>query len=281
MAEIESLCTAGLRQLRPQPPVNGEAMLAPDQSALAPLLYKLQRRSTFRATETDALLGLPIRRQALDASAYLVREGEVPKSCCVLLSGFVYRHKLARNGSRQILAIHFKGDLLGLNHELLSAADHSIQCLSRAEVAFIRHEDISAMAAEFPNIGRALWRETLVEASVVREWIVNVGQRNARERIAHLLCELALRQDIEADPASRSIDWPLTQEQLGDATGLTAVHVNRTVQGMRAAGLISTDRHSVTILDWAALQHAGAFNRTYLHLPDANQRLSPVIASSR
>jgi CRP-like cAMP-binding protein len=248
---------------------------------LAMMLEKLQRRSTFTVNEAAALLGLPFRLAALNAASYIVREGDDPQYCCVILSGWAYRHKTARNGARQILAIHFKSELVGVNHGLLAAADHSIQTLSAADVAYISHDALLKVAAEFPNIAQALWRETLVEASVAREWIVNVGQRDARQRIAHLLCELVVRQNAGPVPASYSIDWPLTQEQLGDATGLTAVHVNRTVQRLRATGLISTNRRSVTILDWPALQQAGAFDQAYLHLPEAQpadmrQRPAPV-----
>jgi CRP-like cAMP-binding protein len=133
---------------------------------LAMMLGKLKRRSTFTADETAALLGLPFRLAALNAASYIVREGDDPQYCCVILSGSVYRHKTALNGARQILAIHFRGELVGVNHGLLAAADHSIQTLSAADVAFIPHGALLNVAAEFPNIARALWRETLVEASV-------------------------------------------------------------------------------------------------------------------
>lgn len=242
-------------------------MLDPDRPALTSMLERLQCRATFTKVEQEALLAVPVQVTAMDAGKYLVREGEPTDGCCVLLSGSAFRHKRTRNGSRQILAVHFTGDLLSFNIGLLAVADHSIQTLSRVDVGFVSSQVLVDIVDAFPNIARALWREELVQASVAREWIINVGQRDARERIAHLVCELALRQGIEAMPAVCSIDWPLTQEQVGDATGLTSVHVNRMLQGMRAAGLISMEGRSVRIHDWAGLQAVGDFNRTYLHLP--------------
>lgn len=244
-------------------------MPPPALPALAPMLQKLQRRSTFTSQECDALLELPFRLMHMEAGAYLLREGDIPKNCCVLLSGMAYRHKLAKDGSRQILSIHFAGDLLGLDQGLLELADHNVQSLSRVDVGFTPYQAILDLGLAFPNIARALSRATFVDASISREWIVNVGRRNARQRIAHLICELVVLQDDGGSGKSRRIEWLLTQEQLGDATGLTPVHVNRTLQELRAAGLIRSDRHALTILDWTALQDVGGFTRSYLHLPMA------------
>ena len=239
-------------------------------SILAPLLEHLSRRSSFTSAEADALLALPVRLARPGPGAYLVREGDASSHYCVLLSGFAYS---TGEGARQILAVHIKGDLIGWDGGLLECADFSAQVLSPATVAYIPRQAIVDLTLAHPNIGRALWRELLVDASVAREWIVNVGQRSARQRIAHLLCEVKVRQERGAGDPQPVVDWPLTQEQLGDATGLTAVHVNRTMQGMRGAGLIRTARHSVTVLDWNALQAEGDFSRAYLHLPATHATL--------
>lgn len=235
---------------------------------LTPLLEKLQRRSILTTEESDALLAIPYRTSVLHPGAYLFRDGDVPQNCSVLLSGSVYRQKVSRDGARQILAVQFAGDLLGLDQSSLHVCDYSIQSLSHAEVAFVSHRAIIDVLSAFPNIAAALWRESFIEASIAREWFVNIARRSALGRVAHLICELAVRQDA-AMLDDRRIDWPLTQEQLGDATGLTPVHINRTLQAMRATGLISSERHVLTILDWAALRDAGDFNPAYLHLPAA------------
>ena len=237
----------------------------PSSAVLAPMVDKLMQRSRLQPSEAKALLALPYRAGSVDPGAYFVREGDKADSCVVLLSGFAYRSKIAGSGARQILSIHLKGDLIDLQNSLLSEADHSVQALTRAEAAYISHEAILGVAEAYPAIARALWRDTLIDGSVFREWILNVGQRDARQRISHLLCELAVRQEAAGICEGPNYAWPMTQEQIGDATGLTSVHVNRTLQGLRGDGLICTNRQMVTIMDWPGLQTAGDFSRAYLH----------------
>jgi CRP-like cAMP-binding protein len=186
-------------------------------------------------------------------------------NCIVLLSGFAFRSKVAGSGARQILSIHLRGDLVDLHNSFLNEADHSVQALTAAAVAYLPHQAILDVAASYPAVAEALWRDTLVDASVFREWILNVGRRDARQRVAHLLCELALRQEAAGLCKGPDYEWPLTQEQIGDATGLTSVHVNRTVGRMRTEGLIRINGRSITITDWPNLQRAGDFSRAYLH----------------
>lgn len=236
-----------------------------DANVLEPMVHKLTLRSRLGPAETRALLDLPHRLVTANQHSYLVREGDRSDCCVLLLSGFVYRNKIAGSGARQILSVHMRGDLVDLQNSLLDSADHNVQALTRAELAYIPHEAILDVAATHPAIARALWCDTLVDGSVFREWILNVGQRNARQRISHLLCEIALRQQEARLCHGPSYAWPMTQEQLGDATGLTAVHVNRTVQKLRKDGLISTDNQMLTIADFAELQAEGDFNRAYLH----------------
>lgn len=240
-------------------------MSIPSATLLAPMVQKLARRSELGQAETTALLALPHRSAMVDPGTYLVREGDRAKSCIVLLSGFVYRSKVAGSGARQILSVHLQGDLVDLHNSLLELADHSVQALTGAEVAYIPRHAILDVATAYPAVARALWLDTLVDGSMFREWILNVGQRDARQRIAHLLCELALRQEYAGLCVGPNYAWPMTQEQIGDATGLTAVHVNRTIQRMRVDGLISSTKHGVMITDWPNLRKAGDFSSAYLH----------------
>jgi CRP-like cAMP-binding protein len=232
---------------------------------LAPMVNKLARRSSLASADVAALLSLPYRLAQIDCGSYLVREGDKADNCIVLLSGFAYRSKVAGSGARQILSIHLRGDLVDLQNSLLGEADHSVQALTAAAVAYIPQHTILDVAASYPAVAQALWRDTLVDASVFREWILNVGRRDALQRVAHLLCELALRQEEAGLCSGPDYEWPMTQEQIGDATGLTSVHVNRTVGRMRTEGLIRTNGRSITITDWPRLQRAGDFCRAYLH----------------
>jgi CRP-like cAMP-binding protein len=110
-----------------------------------------------------------------------------------------------------------------------------------------------------------LWIDTLIDASIFREWVVNVGRRNSRARVAHLLCEFSLRMEAAGLASNHHYELPMTQEQLADAVGLTSVHVNRVLKQLGEEGLISRDRRSIVIEDWKRLRETGDFNERYLH----------------
>jgi CRP-like cAMP-binding protein len=136
------------------------------------------------------------------------------------------------------------------------------------EAAVIPVEAIQEIAFERPAIGRAMWYETLVDGSIFREWTLNVGRRNARARAAHLLCEFALRLELAGLGERCDYELPMTQEQLGDALGLTSVHTNRTLMSLGQAGLITRTNRAIQIIDWPGLAQIGDFDAAYLHLPN-------------
>lgn len=234
--------------------------------SLTPLVERLASLTALNAEERNALLALPFEHISIKRDAFLIRAGANVESCCVLLSGFAYRTKLARNGLRQIVGFHLKGDFVGLGSALLDATNDNLQALCASEVALIPHGAILNLVDRYSGVGRAFWRAALVDVSQLRQWTLILGRLDARERIAHLLCELAVRQQAAGVGNEHVIVWPLTQDLIGEATGLTAVHVNRVFKRMRADGLVGTNGLSVTILDWPRLQAIGNFNRGYLHL---------------
>ncbi|WP_431850437.1 Crp/Fnr family transcriptional regulator [Allosphingosinicella sp.] len=219
------------------------------------------------AADEEALLNLPHRTKNLERHGYIVREREQTTHSCVLLSGFAIRHKIVAGGARQIVAVHMKGDIVDLQNSFLGVADHSVQVLTDSEVAFIPREAVKTLAFERPNVGVAMWYDTLVDGSVFREWIANIGRRDAHARIAHLLCEFSLRLKVAGLGEATEYELPMTQEQIADCTGLTPVHVNRTLKALEAENLITrrTSR-SITIGDWRKLAEAGDFDSNYLHL---------------
>jgi len=241
--------------------------MALEDPILAPMAAKLANWQPLPAEDREALLALPFRTISFRPQEYIVREGDRPQHSCLILSGFAFRHKTAGNGGRQIFSIHMAGDLADLHNSLLGEADHSLQALNHVQVAFIPVEAIQHIAFSRPAVGKAMWRETLVDASIFREWTLNVGRRNARTRAAHLLCEFALRLETAGLGERTHYQLPMTQEQLADALGLTSVHINRTLMGLAGDGLISRAHRSVRIEDWAGLAEAGDFDSAYLHLP--------------
>jgi CRP-like cAMP-binding protein len=216
-----------------------------------------------------ALLALPFRIITLRPQEYIVREGDKPQHCCVMVSGFAFRHKVAGNGGRQIFSIHMKGDLADLQNSLLGTADHNLQALTHVEAAMVPVEAVQEIAFNRPAIGRAMWYETLVDASIFREWTLNVGRRDARTRAAHMLCEFALRLEYAGLGERCNYELPMTQEQLADALGITSVHTNRTLMGLGEDGLIARHKKSVQIVDWTGLIEVGDFDPAYLHLNGA------------
>jgi CRP-like cAMP-binding protein len=235
-------------------------------SALQPMVRKLQLWKELEAAELEAILALPHQVSALDAGKYIVREGECTTQSCLLLDGFAHRHKLASDGARSISAVHMKGDVVDLQNSLLERADHSVQALTKVEVAFIPREAIVDIAFRLPRIGLAMWYDTLVDASIFREWILNIARRDAQTRIAHVICEFGLRLEALGLGDRHSYEFPLTQEQLADATGLTPVHVNRSLMELQAKGLITRTVRYVAVANWSMLAEAGEFDDAYLHL---------------
>ena len=235
-------------------------------SILDRMVSKFARRAPLSSADREALLGLPFRLQKMEAGRYIVREGSSATNSALILSGFAIRQKGTPDGARQIVSVHIPGDFIDLEGALLATADHNIQALTRCELALVPVEAILALAAEHPMIARAMWVDTLIDASIFREWVLNVGRRDARERIAHLLCEFSRRLEIAGLASENGYELPMTQEQLADATGLTSVHVNRTLKSMDAAGLIERHRRFIRIPDWERLRDVAGFNELYLHL---------------
>jgi CRP-like cAMP-binding protein len=219
------------------------------------------------ADDSAALLELPHTIKKLERGSYIVREHDRTEHVGVLLSGFAVRQKTVASGHRQIVSVHMKGEMVDLQNSLLGKADHSVQMLTDGSIASIPREAVSRICEKRFAIARAMWMDTLVDGSIFREWITNIGRRDARTRIAHLLCEFSLRLQVAGLGKQTNYELPMTQEQLADSTGLTPVHVNRSLKALEADGHINrrTPR-SIVIGDWKKLVEVADFNSNYLHL---------------
>lgn len=243
---------------------------------LEPMVRKLEYRQRLSREDRQDLLDLPHTVRTLEPHNYIIREFDRAEFVCVILSGYAIRHKIVAGGYRQILSIHMKGELVDLQNALLGKADHSVQMLTAGKVAFISRDEITRIAFEHPTVGKALWADSLVDSSIFREWIANVGRRDARTRIAHLLCEFSLRLKVAGLGERNNYELPITQDQLADATALTSVHVNRTLRSLEIDGLIERrNPRAIEIGDWRKLAETGDFNSGYLHLNDGEPALSP------
>jgi CRP-like cAMP-binding protein len=231
----------------------------------AKLLGRLERRSPLEAADRQALLDLPHVQKRVPTAAHLIRDGDEPESCNLLLSGFAYRYKLTGGGGRQIISLHMAAEFVDLQNSFLKCSDHSVQTLTECEVAIIPQSAIEAITLARPAVGRALWIDTLIDSSIFREWVVNVGRRDSRARVAHILCEFSLRLEAAGLAKNHHYELPMTQEQLADAVGLTSVHVNRVLKQLGEEGLISRDKRRIVIEDWQRMRAVGDFTERYLH----------------
>ena len=202
----------------------------------------------------------------------LIREGDQPSFIYVMLDGWAIRYKMLENGRRQISAFLHPGDLFDLNLYVLREMDHSIGAVSAITVAEISRPTFEALTDHHPRITKALMWHQLAMTALEREWVANVGRRTAYQRISHLLCELFVRLKSIGMTDGISFRFPATQDDLADATGITSVHVNRTLGRMKREGLIRIDGKDVTILRPEALQRAGMFEDNYLHLHEQNEQ---------
>ena len=183
----------------------------------------------------------------------------------LILSGWACRYKGLPDGRRQIVGFFVPGDFCDLNVYILKEMDHSIGAITRVTYAQISPEEMDRIVEERPRIAQALWWHELVNASVQREWLLNIGQRSAYERIAHLLVEMFLRLRTVRLTDGDSCEFPITQTDLAEATGLTSVHVNRTLRELDRSGTIERTNRQIRITDWEGLRELGDFNENYLH----------------
>jgi CRP-like cAMP-binding protein len=195
----------------------------------------------------------------------LIREGEAPRAAFLIVSGWGCRYKSLPDGRRQIVDFLIPGDMCDLDLHMVREMDHAIGAITQLKVAEVAPAELEEICHSSRRVAQALRMDELVKVSVQREWTLNVGQRTAYERLSHILCELFLRMEVVGLTDGKSCDFPLTQLDLADATGLTAVHVNRTLQELRKDGLIELHSRTLTIPDMDGLRDAGLFNGTYLH----------------
>jgi len=248
----------------PNPAIEGCCSLA-RTVALLPFLQKLKSHSQLTPMEEEALLSLPHEMAAFAPGDCIFEEGDRPDQCAVMVSGFACRYKSLPDGKRQILAIHQRGDGMDLQNALTVLMDNSVQALTHVEVALVPASEMNGLIIKSASLARAMWIETLIDASIQREWTLNVGSRDPRSRIVHLLCEIGVRQEGAGLARRDHYALPLTQEQLADATGLTAVHVNRVLQSLVGEGLVARDKGSLRMPSWDALTQVGQFTPDYLH----------------
>lgn len=233
------------------------------------LLKRLQINAALDADDVETIKALPMAVRDFPAHAPLAREGARSTQCCVLIEGFACRSKTTFTGKRQILSIHIAGEIVDLHGLHLQVMDHDVTTLSKVKAGFIGHDSLLAITRERPMVAEALWRYSLRDAAMFREWIVNIGRRPAINRLAHLLVEIATRIEEMGFAGGARFELPMTQLDIADALGLTPVHVNRVIQELRRDGLLELHKHTVLLPDLPRLKQLATFDDLYLHRSEA------------
>jgi CRP-like cAMP-binding protein len=235
------------------------------------LLHRLERYKALSTQDRQRIAELAVTVTNLAANQDITRLGDTPLRCTLVVGGFLYSHKMANGSRRQITSFLVPGDIADLQTLYLRKADHNLSALGPAVVAFLPHASLRDMLDQSPPLAQALWRETFIEAAIFREWVTNLGRREAIARVAHVVCEIAAR--LQAVELARNLCFsiPWTQTDLADACGISSVHANRVVQELRRLGLLAWDSKQVKILDWAGVARLGDFSSDYLQLPIATQ----------
>jgi CRP-like cAMP-binding protein len=217
------------------------------------MVRKFEMRANLDETDRAALYRLPFEIRDVPANRYIAREGDRPPGATLIISGLAYRHKVTVDGARQILSVHIPGDFVDLEGSLLRIADHNVQSLTQCEIAIVPRAALVRLIEQHAKLAHAMWVDTLIDGSIFREWIVNVGRRDARAGMCHLLCEFARRLKAAGMAEDGGYELPMTQEQLADDR----------------EGLIVRNKRFVRVPSWEALRKVAGFNENYLHLDQA------------
>lgn len=237
----------------------------PGDAIRGALIRRLRISSAIGEEDIKEIEALPISVRQYPAETPVVRDGERATDCCLIADGFCVRSKTIASGKRQILSIHIPGEIPDLMSLFLHVMDHDLSTLTPSTLGFISHETLQKLHRRSPVVAEMFWRDTLIDAAMFREWIVNVGQRPAPARLAHVMIELRERLRIIGRVDGSNFEMPLTQEQIGEALGITAVHANRVIKQLRQEGIVELNRGRVTVLDERKFQELADFDGRYLH----------------
>src|SRR6195952_4624263 len=238
-------------------------MISSSSSALQLFLNRLALRSVLTSQEEPTILGLKGKLKQVPAHTDFIRVGEPVDHSCLVVEGLVGRFGQNSDGARQITCLHIPGDMADLPSVVSPKSGWGLTALAPTTVLRLAHTDLRRLAAMHPGIAEALWRDCVADGSIFSEWVVNVGRRDAIARIAHVFCEMGIRRELAGQGDRYSFALPITQTDLADATGLTSVHVNRTLKELRARGIVTAQSGKVTVHDWDQLVAVADFDDAF------------------
>ncbi|WP_162888206.1 Crp/Fnr family transcriptional regulator [Sphingomonas mesophila] len=235
-------------------------------------LFRLLLRSPLTKAEQEAILALPGEEVRTQAHRDIVRPGNRMTYSCLVVEGLVGRFDQLANGHRQITALHIVGDFCDLHSLAVPETGWGIESLTDSVVRMVPHTALRKLVDSAPAYTMAFWRDTVVDGSILAKWNAALGRRSAKARLAHLLCEMGIRFEIAELGQRDEFDFPITQAQLADVLGVTAVHLNRTMQALRQDGLLVTNGSRISLPDAKRLRQVAQFDEAYLLLGGAQSR---------
>lgn len=230
------------------------------------LLARLSAIGDVSKADADALLSVTGEVRTLRRLDDISKAGETPRFSVVVLRGFLQRYVARRDGSRQIHAFYVPNDAPSLETLNVDRLDSNLGAVVQSTVGIIPHAELHALIRSRPNILDLVWRETLVQGAMFREWLMRNSRLTADAAMAHLFCEIFVRSRSAGLIQDNSCEMPITQEMLADALGLTGVHVNRTLQSLRENGLVEHKSGRLFVYDFKRLADFADFDPSYLHL---------------
>lgn len=234
-----------------------------------PFVRKMENFVRLSSEDRRSLEGAVDKTYHLASRKNIIAEGDEPNVVNVVLQGWACRYKMLPDGRRQIISLLLPGDMCDPHVYLLPVMDQSLGTLTAVVLAKVSSATIQALTERSPTLAEALNWEMLVSAEIQREWTVSLGRRTALERLAHLLCELSVRMQATGLRNGSDCEFPLTQTDLADAMGLSTVHVNRTMQELKASGAVEVRSKRLVIHDRERLEELAMFDPGYLHLRSA------------
>jgi CRP-like cAMP-binding protein len=229
-------------------------------------IRKLRARHDLTREEESALRKMDWMERRFERNQVMVHSGEELQHSMLLMSGFALRCKFAADGARQIIEINLSGDFIDLHGFILQRLEHEIIAAGRCEIATVPHAELKRITEEFPRLSRVLWFQTLIDAAIHREWMLVLGKKRSRSRVAQFFCEMQTRMQIAGLPSKEGYSLPFSQQDLADITGMTPVHLNRCLRELRDANLITYRNGRVELHDLEGLARDAQFDPAYLHL---------------
>lgn len=214
---------------------------------------KLSMCAAARPQDQEVLRELKADDRFLTPGSDLFVQGEPCTEVFTVLDGWVMLYELLADGRRQILNFALPGAVLGFHRDPQAPMTYSAQALTRVRLCVVTADRLMPFLERHPAFALQLAGMIEQNEALAFQHLTSVGRRSARERLAHLLIELFCRVQLAQDSHGPSIPLPLTQAHLGDAVGLTPVHVNRTLRDLRQAGLVTIRQGRLQVLDFAGL----------------------------